>query len=89
MVLIAVISMGFPAQASPGTLSAGFMANVNTGAAPLTVHFTDTSEGGPTGWHWNFGDNSSSTLQHPVYTYTTPGTYTVTLTVVTECSPTR
>ena len=57
------------------------MADVNTGAAPLTVHFTDTSGGSPAGWQWDFGDGSYSTLQNPVYTYNTPGRYTVTLTV--------
>jgi PKD repeat protein len=67
--------------ADSGALSASFMANVNTGPAPLTIEFTDTSEGSPTGWHWDFGDGSFSKLQNPVYTYNTPGTYTVTLTV--------
>ncbi len=81
LVMTAVISGGFTARAKPGSLSASFMADVNTGAAPLTVRFTDTSEGGPTGWHWDFGDGSSSTLQNPVYTFNTPGRYTVTLTV--------
>ncbi len=32
-------------------------------------------------WNWNFGDGSSSTLQNPSHTYTTDGTYTVSLTV--------
>jgi PKD repeat protein len=81
LVMIAVVSGGFAARAQPGSLSASFMADVNTGAAPLTVHFSDTSEGSPTGWQWDFGDGSYSTLQDPVYTYNTPGTYTVTLTV--------
>jgi PKD repeat protein len=78
--MIAFIAGGPAALADSGSLSAGFMANVNTGAAPLTVHFTDKSEGNPTGWQWDFGDGSYSTLQNPVYTYNTPGRYTVTLT---------
>ncbi len=32
-------------------------------------------------WNWNFGDGSSSTLQNPTHTYTSNGTYTVSLTV--------
>jgi PKD repeat protein/uncharacterized protein YfaP (DUF2135 family) len=32
-------------------------------------------------WSWNFGDGGTSTQQNPVYSYTTPGTYNVSLTV--------
>ncbi len=81
LVTIAVIAGGSAAMANPGSLSANFIADINTGAAPLTVHFSDTSVGTPTGWHWDFGDGSASTLQNPIYTYNTPGTYTVTMTV--------
>jgi PKD repeat protein len=31
-------------------------------------------------WLWNFGDNSTSTLQNPTHTYAVAGTYTVTFT---------
>ena len=78
---IAVVATGTTARGEPGRLSAGFMADVNTGAAPLTVQFTDTSEGSPSGWEWDFGDGSYSNLQNPMYTYNRPGTYTVTLNV--------
>ncbi|QNH63640.1 GEVED domain-containing protein [Hymenobacter sediminicola] len=44
------------------------------------VQFTDQTQNAPTGWLWNFGDNTTSTLQNPRHCYTTPGTYTVTLT---------
>jgi PKD repeat protein len=81
LTLIAIIAVASSARADSGSLSASFMANVNTGAAPLTVHFTDKSASNPTGWQWDFGDGSYSTLQNPVYTYNTPGRYTVTLTV--------
>ncbi|MBL7199282.1 MAG: PKD domain-containing protein, partial [Anaerolineae bacterium] len=47
------------------------------------IDFTDqsTTNGPPiVSWQWNFGDGvGTSTEQHPVYTYTTPGTYAVTL----------
>ncbi len=81
LVTIAAVARGTTARAEPGSLSAAFVADVNTGAAPLTVHFTDTSGGSPAGWQWDFGDGSYSTLQNPVYTYNTPGRYTVALTV--------
>ena len=81
LVTIAAVATVTTARAEPGSLSAAFVADVNTGAAPLTVHFTDTSGGSPAGWQWDFGDGSYSTLQNPVYTYNTPGRYTVALTV--------
>jgi len=53
------------------------------GVAPLTVRFTDNSVGNPTEWNWSFEDDSSlyATQQNPVHTYTSPGSYTVSLTV--------
>ncbi|HMK45159.1 MAG TPA: PKD domain-containing protein [Methanocella sp.] len=83
MVLVITMSMG-PISAlahTADTLTASFSSDVSSGAAPLTVHFTDQSSGNPTGWHWDFGDGSSSTKQDPAYTFQTPGTYNVTLTV--------
>ena len=47
---------------------------------PLDVDFTDLSSQVPTGWTWDFGDTGSSSIQDPSYQYTTPGTYTVSLT---------
>lgn len=41
--------------------------------------FTGTSTGASS-YAWNFGDGTNSTVVSPVKTYTTPGTYTVTLT---------
>jgi len=61
--------------------AANFSANVTSGIAPLAARFTDTSTGNPTAWLWSFGDGATSTEQHPVHTYTAPGTYTVSLTV--------
>ena len=65
----------------PTGLIAAFSSTSTSGAAPLTVRFTDTSTGSPTSWSWSFGDGSTSTLQSPSHVYTTPGTYTVWLTV--------
>jgi PKD repeat protein len=63
-------------------MDANFTADPELGVAPLIVQFTDLSSGDPTEWSWTFGDGGVSTLQNPEYTYTTPGTYTVTLTVI-------
>jgi len=60
-----------------------FTADVRSSSAPLTVNFTDTTSGQPTLWAWDFNNDGvvDSTLQNPNYTYTTPGNYTVKLTV--------
>ena len=83
MVLTLVASLVPTAVAHPdeSALTASFSSDVTTGPAPLTVHFMDRSTGNPTGWQWDFGDGSSSTRQDPTYTFQTPGTYNVTLTV--------
>ena len=44
-----------------------------------SVQFTDSTLNSPTTWSWNFGDGNSSSLQNPMHTYTTAGTYQVTL----------
>ncbi len=46
---------------------------------PFTVNFQDLSTGGVTGWQWDFGDGNTSTLQNPAHTYTSYGSFTVTL----------
>ncbi len=51
----------------------------STQTAPLTVQFTDKSTKAEQ-VIWNFGDGTAvSTAQNPSHTYTTPGTYTVSL----------
>ncbi len=45
----------------------------------LSVLFTDASTDA-TSWHWDFGDNSTSTTRNPSHTYAAAGSYTVTLT---------
>ena len=51
------------------------------------VNFTDQSTisaGNITGWAWNFGDGSTSTVQNPNHAYTAAGNYTVTLLVTSN-----
>jgi PKD repeat protein len=67
-----------------GAPVANFTGTPTSGLIPLTVAFTDTSTGTPTGWRWTFGDigaGNTSTLRNPSHTYTVPGTYSVNLTV--------
>ncbi|HVM59945.1 MAG TPA: glycosyl hydrolase family 28 protein [Verrucomicrobiae bacterium] len=58
---------------------ASFTAGPLSGAAPLTVSFTDTSSGSPADWFWTFGDGGTSTSENPTYTYVTPGAWTASL----------
>jgi uncharacterized protein (TIGR02145 family) len=46
-----------------------------------TVFFTDLSSGNPTTWSWHFGDGDTSTQQNPWHVYTSPGFYTVSLSI--------
>jgi PKD repeat protein len=59
---------------------ADFVADKTQGSAPMTIAFTDKTLNAPTSWKWDFGDGSTSADQNPSHTYTTLGTYTVTLT---------
>lgn len=59
---------------------ANFTADKTTSCSGA-IQFTDQSTGNPTSWLWNFGDGNTSTQQNPLHTYSTNGTYTVTLTV--------
>lgn len=44
------------------------------------VSFTDLSTNSPTSWSWDFDDGTFSTLQNPVHTFPTDGSYNVCLT---------
>jgi len=43
------------------------------------VAFQDQSVGQITGWHWDFGDKTTSEEQNPQHTYADPGNYIVSL----------
>jgi trimeric autotransporter adhesin len=50
-----------------------------TGVVPFELNFSNTSQNANT-YSWNFGDQSGGTsIESPDYTFTTAGTYTVTL----------
>jgi PKD repeat protein len=69
----------------PPVPTANFTANCTSGYAPLAVQFTDSSNGNGTkvtGWKWSFGDGTTSTAQNPSHTFTSAGTYTVSLIAV-------
>lgn len=58
---------------------ANFTATPTSGKVPVTVTFTDTSDAATVKWLWDFGDGTNSTEWNPAHTYTTTGTYNVSL----------
>jgi uncharacterized protein (TIGR02145 family) len=67
-------------------LFAEFTADITSGEAPLTVQFTDESTGDPSSWEWDFENDGTvdATIQHPEFTYSEPGIYSVSLTVIND-----
>ena len=68
---------------------AAFFASPETGPAPLTLQFLDDSSGSPTSWLFDFGDGTYTEYDTgdspyfaggPYHTYSTAGTYLVTMT---------
>ena len=63
-------------------VAADFSASPTGGVAPLDVDFTNLSSGDYNTCSWNFGDGGlSSSCANPSHTYTSDGTYNVSLTV--------
>jgi PKD repeat protein len=60
-------------------------ATPTNGFGPLAVNFTGSGsydqDGSIVSYAWTFGDGASSSAQNPSRTYSTPGTYTASLTV--------
>src|SRR5436305_203194 len=60
-------------------------ADVTSGNAPLTVHFSSLGSSDPNGltlsYHWDFGDNTTATDPNPTKIYNTNGKYIVQMTV--------
>ncbi|WP_345695872.1 collagenase [Kitasatospora terrestris] len=57
-----------------------FNASISANTVTLTDRSVQTGGGQITGWHWTFGDGSSSDERNPSHSYAAAGTYTVALT---------
>jgi len=79
VVLILVAGLFSPVCATGPEPVSLFTASPVSGQNPLTVQFTDLSEGSPVSWNWDFGDGSTSLLQNPEHIYTDEGFFDVTL----------
>lgn len=63
-----------------GTFTAGIQIADNTVCRGTAAQFTDASSVGVVARTWDFGDGSpTSIIPNPIHTYTTAGTYTVTI----------
>jgi PKD repeat protein len=60
---------------------AQFTASTTSGVAPLALNFLSASTGSITSYSWTFGDGTTSNVANPSKVYSSPGTYTVSLTV--------
>lgn len=60
--------------------SVAFTANRQNVCISDTIQFTDKSLATPDTWIWNFGDGTTSNLQHPTHAYENGGDYNVSLT---------
>jgi len=60
---------------------ADFAASATSGTAPLAINLVNTSMGSIASHAWNFGDGTTSTVANPSHVYSTPGVYSVALTV--------
>ncbi len=63
------------------SISADFSYTPSSPKAGQTVIFSAESQNNIVSWYWEFGDGATSNQQNPTHVYTTPGTYTVKLTV--------
>jgi len=68
-----------------GTVAPVAVATATPLSAPLSVQFNGTGsfdqDGSIVAWNWNFGDGAAGTGSIINYVYSSPGTYTATLTV--------
>ncbi len=80
--------VGFRVRQAPSDPTADFEINPNPTCLGDTTYFTDlstTENGTPIrSWLWDFGDGTTSTLQHPFKIYTAAGTYDVSILVESE-----
>ena len=74
---------GAAASITTFTPTIEFTANPTNGSIPFTVQFSspgvDSGGNSITQWNWHFGDGATSTSQNPPHTYTTSGTFLVSL----------
>lgn len=77
IISITVITSSCKKEEAPIT---DFSVNKLTNNVNKNINSYDQSKNNPDSWTWDFGDGETSTSKDPVHKYTSPGTYTVSLT---------
>jgi len=67
------------------TPTVGFLIDTTSGCGTATVFVDDTSSGYNITRQWDFGDGSTSTADTVTHFYSTPGTYTLRLSITNRC----
>lgn len=67
------------------TPTVGFIVDTLTGCGSVTIFVDDTSTGYNVTREWNFGDGTTSTADTVTHTYSTAGTYYLTLSITNRC----
>lgn len=68
-------------QIHVNSIAANYTESFNSSCAPMLANFQANTPSAVS-WQWNFGDNSSSSLEAPMHIYTNSGHYNVTLVVI-------
>ncbi|MBC7875219.1 MAG: PKD domain-containing protein, partial [Ferruginibacter sp.] len=81
-IIIPGVFLFFFSNAYSQTADFTFATGSNLFCSPQTVTFTQTCSGNPDGFIWRFGNGQVGSSPVQSVTYTSPGTYTVTLTAL-------
>jgi PKD repeat protein len=81
--VLLILASGCPVNDSDSevALVADFSASPRAGTHPLTVEFTNRTQGTYYSQCWDFGDGCESLEREPTHDYQNPGIFTVTLTL--------
>ncbi|NLV27532.1 MAG: PEGA domain-containing protein, partial [Methanomicrobiales archaeon] len=80
------VKEGYITVSPSGGIIADFVGTPTNGNVPLSVQFSDRSQGGPTMWAWDFGDGGTAIVANPLHVYQQAGRFTVKLTASNQAS---
>lgn len=86
--MICLSILAVPVLAEETEFAVDFSANVTEGIAPLAVQFNNLVTGNQISGNWTIGTELIEGLPGPEYTFTEPGSYTVSLTVTDDTETT-
>lgn len=66
-------------QIASSSITAAFTTSINCQNNAIFTDQTNTFNGTPISWSWDFGDGQTSSLQNPSHNFQSPGLYNVTL----------